>query len=81
MICTTAISNIDSTLENFKNEVEREEFVAFMPNLWLAIAKFAAVDNSPTPPQFPSHTCPNKSGAYGSGNGKNGLNEIAITIP
>ncbi|POS86016.1 hypothetical protein EPUL_001592 [Erysiphe pulchra] len=50
MICTTAISNIESTLGNLKDEVEREEVVAFKAYLRLAIAHFAAVDTSPAPP-------------------------------
>ncbi|KHJ31113.1 putative eka-like protein [Erysiphe necator] len=72
MICTTAISNIDSTLKKFQYEVEKEEVVAFKAYLRPAIANFAAVDTSPVPPQIPSHTFPSKSGAYGSGKSKNG---------
>ncbi|KHJ34842.1 putative eka-like protein [Erysiphe necator] len=47
----------------------------------MAIANFAAVENSPAPPQILSHTCPNKSGAYGSANGKTGLKKVAIATP
>ncbi|POS84807.1 hypothetical protein EPUL_004044 [Erysiphe pulchra] len=48
MICTTAISSIDSNLACFKDEIEKEEAVAFKAYLQLAIANFAAVDTSPT---------------------------------
>ncbi|POS85720.1 hypothetical protein EPUL_002654, partial [Erysiphe pulchra] len=81
MICTTAIGNIESTLENFKDEIEREEVVAFKAYLRLAIANFAAVDTSPVPPQIPSHTRPKRNGVHGSGNGRNGLNKVAIATP
>ncbi|KHJ34843.1 putative eka-like protein [Erysiphe necator] len=47
----------------------------------MAIANFAAVENSPAPPQIPSHTRSNKSGGYGSANGKNGLKKVAIATP
>ncbi|KHJ32266.1 putative eka-like protein [Erysiphe necator] len=81
MICTTAISYKESALENFKEEVEKEEVLAFKAYLRMAIANFAAAENSPAPPQIPSHTRPNKSGGYGSANGKNGLKKVAIATP
>ncbi|KHJ35435.1 putative eka-like protein [Erysiphe necator] len=81
MICTTAICYIESALENFKDEVEKEEVLAFKAYLRMAIANFAAVENSPVPPQIPSLTRINKSGAYGSENGKNGLKKVAIATP
>ncbi|KHJ33121.1 putative eka-like protein [Erysiphe necator] len=59
-ICTTMISSIDSTLANFKEEVEIEEIVAFKTFLRQAIANFAAADSSSSPPLIPSHTRPNK---------------------
>ncbi|KHJ34047.1 putative eka-like protein [Erysiphe necator] len=62
-ICTTMISSIDSTLANFKEEVEIEEIVAFKTFLRQAIANFAAADSS-SPPLIPSHTRLNK----GNGN-------------
>ncbi|POS84068.1 hypothetical protein EPUL_003472, partial [Erysiphe pulchra] len=48
LICTTAISSIDSTLACFKDEIEKEEAAAFKEYLHLAIANSAAVDTSPT---------------------------------
>ncbi|KHJ31456.1 putative eka-like protein [Erysiphe necator] len=50
MMCTTIYSNIESTLSNFSNKIEKEEAAAFKAYLLLAIAKFAAVDSSPSPP-------------------------------
>ncbi|KHJ35001.1 putative eka-like protein [Erysiphe necator] len=81
MIFTTTISYIESALEIFKDEVEKEEVMAFKAYLRMAIANFAAVENSSAPPQIQSHTRPNKSGGYGSANGKNGLKKVAIATP
>lgn len=55
--------------------------MAFKVYLRLAIAKFAEVDISPVPPRIPSDIRTNKSGAYGSGNGKNDLKKVDITTP
>ncbi|KHJ33126.1 putative eka-like protein [Erysiphe necator] len=54
------ISSIDSTLANFKEEVEIEEIVTFKMFLRQAIANFAAADSSSSPPLIPSHTRPKK---------------------
>ncbi|KHJ30925.1 putative eka-like protein [Erysiphe necator] len=68
MICTTAISSIENSLANFKDEIEIEEVAAFQAYLQLAIANFAAVDSSPTPPKIPSHSRPSKGSRHGLGN-------------
>ncbi|POS82439.1 hypothetical protein EPUL_005781 [Erysiphe pulchra] len=65
MICKTAISSIESTLANSKEEIEKEEVAAFKAYLQLAIANFAAVDSSPSPPQIPTHTRPTKGDRKG----------------
>ncbi|KHJ34397.1 putative eka-like protein [Erysiphe necator] len=80
MICTTTISCIDSALANFKEEIEKE-VVAFKDYLQSAIANFAAVDTSPTPPKIPTHSRPGKESSYGSGKGKNTTNKVAIATP
>ncbi|KHJ33952.1 putative eka-like protein [Erysiphe necator] len=56
LICTSVISNIDSTLADFKDEISREEATAFQVYLRQAISKFAAHDSlpTPTPPPIPS---------------------------
>ncbi|POS86623.1 hypothetical protein EPUL_003797 [Erysiphe pulchra] len=81
MICTTAISNIESTLVKFKNDIEKEEVEAFKAYLRLAIANFAAVDTSPTPPKVPTHSRPTKWSSYGSGKDKNVVKKVAIATP
>ncbi|POS82119.1 hypothetical protein EPUL_005750, partial [Erysiphe pulchra] len=60
--------NVDSTLASFKEDVEKEEVVAFKAYLRLAIANYAAADSSPAPPTIPTHSRPSKSN--GSGYGK-----------
>ncbi|KHJ36260.1 putative eka-like protein [Erysiphe necator] len=81
MICTTVYSNIASALANFSDEIEKEEVVAFKAYLRQAIAKFAAVDNSPNPQKIPSHSRPTKDNSSGSGKGKNIELNIAVAIP
>ncbi|KHJ35763.1 hypothetical protein EV44_g3374 [Erysiphe necator] len=74
MICTTVYSNIESTLANFSDEIQKEEVIAFKAYLRQAIANFAAVDNSPNspnPPKIPSHSKPTKICGSGSGRSKN----------
>ncbi|POS86558.1 hypothetical protein EPUL_002249, partial [Erysiphe pulchra] len=53
LICKSVISNIDSTLADFKDEISREEATAFQVYLRQAISKFAAHDSLPTPPPPP----------------------------
>ena len=53
MIYTTAISSIESTLAGFKGETEKEEVAAFKAYIQVAIANFAAIDKSSTPPKIP----------------------------
>ncbi|KHJ30438.1 putative eka-like protein [Erysiphe necator] len=54
LICTCVISNIDSTLADFKDEILKEEAAALQIYLQQAISKFAAHDSSPTPSPIPS---------------------------
>ncbi|POS82638.1 hypothetical protein EPUL_004536, partial [Erysiphe pulchra] len=77
MICTTAISSIDSSFASFKDEIEKEEVEAFKAHIQVAIANFVAVDNSPTPPKIPTHSRPNKGSRYGPGKEKGTLKEVA----
>ncbi|KHJ31153.1 putative eka-like protein [Erysiphe necator] len=81
MICTTISSSIESTLANFKNEIEKEEVEAYKAYLRLAIANFAAVDTSPTPPKVPTYSRPTKHSSNGSGKDKNVLKKVAIATP
>ncbi|POS82523.1 hypothetical protein EPUL_006263 [Erysiphe pulchra] len=83
MICTTVPSNIDSTLANLIEDIEKEEAEAFKTYLRLAISNFAAADSSPSPPRVPIHTRPSN----GSGNVKgketdqNLTKKVAIATP
>ncbi|KHJ34443.1 putative eka-like protein [Erysiphe necator] len=61
MICTTVLSNIDSTFANLDEDIEKEEAEAFRAYLRLAIPNFTAVDSDPSPPRVPIHTRPNKA--------------------
>ncbi|POS82205.1 hypothetical protein EPUL_005827 [Erysiphe pulchra] len=81
MICTSVISNIESTLSNFKDEIEKEEASAFRAYLQLAIANFAAVDTTPTPPKIPTHSRPNKSSVYRLGTDKTAVKKVALATP
>ncbi|KHJ30634.1 putative eka-like protein [Erysiphe necator] len=81
IICTTAISSLESTLANFKDEIEVEEVAAFKAYLQLAIANFAAVDNSPIPPKIPSHSRPSKGSSHGLGKDKITAKKVAVAIP
>ncbi|KHJ35103.1 putative eka-like protein [Erysiphe necator] len=78
LICTTVISCIDSGLAIFEDEVEKEEVSALKAYLGLAIAKFAAIDSSPTPPHIPSHTPPRKANSYGLGKDKNVVKNVVV---
>ncbi|KHJ36396.1 putative eka-like protein [Erysiphe necator] len=81
MICTTVYSNIESTLANFSDEIEKEEVITFKAYLRQAIANFAAVDNSPTPPKIPSHSKLTKGSGSGSGKGKSVEKNVAVATP
>ncbi|KHJ33344.1 putative eka-like protein [Erysiphe necator] len=54
LICTSVISNIDSTLTNCKDEFSREEATAFQVYLRQVISKVAPHDSLPTPTPIPS---------------------------
>ncbi|POS82700.1 hypothetical protein EPUL_003942 [Erysiphe pulchra] len=83
--CTTAISNLDSTLANFTEEIEIEEAAALKSYLRQAVANFAAADSLTSPPCVPSHTRPNK--ANGKGKDKdlntktNTTKKVAVATP
>ncbi|POS83045.1 hypothetical protein EPUL_005736, partial [Erysiphe pulchra] len=81
MLCTTIISNIDSTLANITNDIEKEEAFALKAYLQLAIANFAAVDTSPVPPHIPLHLRPTKFSGHGSGKYKATAKEVTVAIP
>ena len=81
MICTTVYSNIESTLANFSDEIEKEEVVTFKSYLRQAIANFAAVDKSPIPPKILSHSKPTKGSGSGSGEGVNVGKNVAVATP
>ncbi|KAI1001072.1 hypothetical protein K3495_g7127 [Podosphaera aphanis] len=68
MICTSAISSIDSLLANFKEGVEKEEGSAFQKYFRQAISLFAASDAALNPPPIPTHSRPAKGGKAGKGN-------------
>ncbi|KAI0992495.1 hypothetical protein K3495_g15690, partial [Podosphaera aphanis] len=65
MICTSAISSIDSLLANFKG-VEKEEGSAFQKYFRQAISLFAASDAALNPPPVPTHSRPAKGAGSAS---------------
>ncbi|POS81682.1 hypothetical protein EPUL_006713, partial [Erysiphe pulchra] len=81
MTCTAPISSIESTLVSFKEEIEEEEVAAFKAYLQLPIANFAAVDNSPTPPNIPSHSRPIKGCGHVLRKIKTAVEKAAVVIP
>ncbi|POS82785.1 hypothetical protein EPUL_003993 [Erysiphe pulchra] len=85
MICTTVLSNIDSTLENLVEDIELEEAEAFKAYLRLAISNFAAAESSHSLPSIPMHTWPYKGNGNGNRNGKetdkNLAKKVAIATP
>ncbi|KHJ34354.1 putative eka-like protein [Erysiphe necator] len=81
MLCTTVISNIDSTLAAFIDDIEKEEAAALKAYIQVAIANFAASDSIPTPPKIPSHSRPKKSNGSSTTNDKNVMKKITIVTP
>lgn len=81
MICTTAISSIESNIANFEDEIEKEEVAAFKVNLQLAIANFAAVGTSHTPSQSLLHTQTTEGSSFGLGKDNSIVNKVAVAIP
>ncbi|POS82576.1 hypothetical protein EPUL_004491, partial [Erysiphe pulchra] len=79
MICSNAISSIESTLANFKEAIEKEKVAAFKAYLQLTIANIAAVDSSPSPPQIPIHTRPTKGDRIGKD--RSNTKKVTIVIP
>ncbi|POS83044.1 hypothetical protein EPUL_005361 [Erysiphe pulchra] len=61
MLYTTVISNINSTLAVFVDEIEKEEAAASKAYIQLAIANFAASDSTPSPPSILTHSRPTNS--------------------
>ncbi|KHJ33579.1 putative eka-like protein [Erysiphe necator] len=83
MICTTVLSNIDSTLANLTEDIEKEEAEAIKAYLRLAISNFAAADSSPSPPRVPTHTRPSKDNRNEKSReiDKNLTKKIAVATP
>lgn len=85
MICTTFLRNIDSTLANLVEGIEKEEAEAFKAYLSLAISNFVAAESFPSPPNVPRHTRPSKGNGNGNKNGKetdkNLAKKVAIATP
>ncbi|KHJ32131.1 putative eka-like protein [Erysiphe necator] len=83
MICTTVLNNIDSTLANLTEDIEKEEAKAIIAYLRLAISNFAAADSSPYLPRVPTHTRPSKDNGNGKGKeiDKNLTKKIAVATP
>ncbi|RKF56784.1 putative eka-like protein [Golovinomyces cichoracearum] len=57
----SAVSNIESTLSNFKEDIEKEEASAFLSYIKLAISGFAASENVPQPPPIRGNIQPARS--------------------
>ncbi|KHJ31409.1 putative eka-like protein [Erysiphe necator] len=66
-ICTSVISNIESTLLVYKNDIEKEEADLVRNYLQQAIALLAASDNAPKSPPIPHQTKPLKSKSVSQG--------------
>ncbi|KAI1003629.1 hypothetical protein K3495_g4582 [Podosphaera aphanis] len=60
MICTSVISNIDSLLANFNEEIEKEKGIAFQTYFRQVISLFVASEAAPTPPPAPTYSRPSK---------------------
>ncbi|POS83379.1 hypothetical protein EPUL_003191 [Erysiphe pulchra] len=82
MLCTTVIiSNIESTLANVTDEIEKEEAVTLKAYVRLAIVDFAADDTAPAPPRIPAHSRPTKANGYGSRKDRDMAKKVAIATP
>ena len=83
MICTTVLSNIDSTLANLVEDTEKEEAEAFKAYLRLAISNFASADSSSSPPRVPIQTRPSKDNrnVKGKDTDNNLTKKVAIATP
>lgn len=68
MICITILSNIDSTLANLTEGIEKEEAEAFKACLRVAVSNFAAAESSPSQPSVLMHTRPKQRQWKGKGN-------------
>lgn len=64
MICTSMISNIDSSIANFQEELEKDEAKAIQAYLREAIVKYAASEGIPPPPPVPTHSRPTKGKSF-----------------
>ncbi|POS84104.1 hypothetical protein EPUL_005118 [Erysiphe pulchra] len=81
LICTTAISYINSTLASLVDKIEKEEVSPFKAYLGLAIAKFTAADSSPNRSHIPSHTHPTKANSHKLRKDKNMAKKVAVVTP
>ncbi|KHJ35095.1 putative eka-like protein [Erysiphe necator] len=66
-ICASAICNIESTLENYKGDIEKREADLIRGYLQQAIARLAASNNVPKPPPIPLKTTPLRSTIHKEG--------------
>ncbi|KHJ33377.1 putative eka-like protein [Erysiphe necator] len=66
-ICLSVISNIESTLLVYKNDMEKEEADLVRNYLQQAIELLAASDNAPKSPPIPHQTKPLKSKSFSQG--------------
>ncbi|KAI1003155.1 hypothetical protein K3495_g5054 [Podosphaera aphanis] len=78
MICTSVISNIDSTITSFQGENRKGEANALRTYLHQAVSLFVASD-APQSPPIPSHSRPAK--ATNTSKSKGSKNPVAIATP
>ncbi|KAI1005068.1 hypothetical protein K3495_g3158 [Podosphaera aphanis] len=81
ILCTTVISNLESTLTNFTDEIEKEEAVALKAYLRQAVANFAAAESPLAPPCVPLHTRPGNRNGREKEKEKNLPKKVAVAIP
>ncbi|KAI0996157.1 hypothetical protein K3495_g12023 [Podosphaera aphanis] len=81
ILCTTVISNLESTLTNFTDEIEKKEAVALKAYLRQAVANFAAAESPPAPPCVPLHTRPGNRNGREKEKEKNLPKKVAVAIP
>lgn len=81
IIFITFISNVDSTLASFKEDIKKKEVLTFKVNLWLAIANYAAADSSPAQPKISIYSRPSRGNGGGSSKEKIAMKKVAKPIP
>ncbi|KAI0999532.1 hypothetical protein K3495_g8662 [Podosphaera aphanis] len=78
-ICASLVCNLESTLSNYKDDLEKEEADIIRGYLQQAIARLAASESVPSPPKVPIHTKPVKSKNSNTAKENNGKKVLVAT--